>query len=188
MSRRAIFLDRDGVINVEKNFVLSPDEIELYPFSGGAIKKLNQAGYLVIVITNQSAVARNYISLDDLERIHRAMRHLLSSSAGARVDDIYYCPHREHLDEPPDNPEFIKDCDCRKPKPGMLLEAARRWDIDLESSWLIGDSARDIQAGKDAGCRTIGLRTGHALKGIVEPPDYIFDDLDEAVDFIMNGS
>ncbi len=184
MSKRAIFLDRDGVINVEKNFVLSPDKIELYPFSASAIRKIKEAGYLAIVITNQSAVARNYLTIEQLQDIHGELKNQLKKE-GARLDAIYFCPHKEKLDEEVNNSEYILDCECRKPKAGMLYRAAKDFDIDLKNSYLIGDSERDIIAGIRAGCTTIGVRTGHSLKGIKESPDYIFKDLEEAVDFIL---
>lgn len=185
MDKRAIFLDRDGVINVEKNFVLSPDEIELYPSSAQAIRKINEAGFLVIVITNQSAVARNFITIEQLQGIHDELQNQLKKE-GAWLDAIYFCPHREKLDEGVRNSEYIIDCECRKPKPGMLLRAAEEFGIDLDDSYFIGDSERDIIAGNRAGCTTIGVRTGHSLNGMKESPDYIFDDLDEAVNFILD--
>ncbi|MBS3770737.1 MAG: HAD family hydrolase, partial [Bacteroidales bacterium] len=187
MGRRAVFLDRDGVINEEKNFVLSPHQIELYPFSGEAVKKLNQAGYPVIVVTNQSAVARNYITIEQLNAIHNALIDKLKSE-GAYLDGIYFCPHKGELDEEVGNKEYIHDCECRKPKPGMLFQAAEDFNIDLKRSYLIGDSERDIIAGKRAECITIGVRTGKGLNGMKESPDYIFNDLQEAVDFILGLS
>lgn len=187
VKHKAIFLDRDGVINVEKNFVLSPEEIELYPYSAEAIKRLNQAGYLVIVITNQSAVARNYITIEQLNEIHEVLRNQLGK-AGAYLDGIYFCPHREKQDEGVENNEFILDCECRKPKPGLLYRAADEFHIDLKRSYFIGDSERDIMAGKRAECITIGVKTGHGLNGMKESPDYVFNDLKEAVDFILSRS
>ena len=187
MKQIAVKLDRDGVINVEKTFVLSPEEMELYPGSADAVRRINDAGYLTIVVTNQSAVARDYITTGELEKIHGELKRLLSTEAGAKVDAIYYCPHRERLDEEGGNPEYIIDCECRKPKPGMLYQAAEDFDIDLNRSYLIGDSARDVLAGKRAGCTTIGLKTGHALKGIEQSPDYVFDDLRQAVDYILKN-
>lgn len=183
--KKAIFLDRDGVLNVEKTFVLTPEDMELYPHTGEAVRKINESSYLAIVVTNQSAVARNYITLDELKSIHDEMYRQLKLS-GAYIDGLYFCPHREHLDDPPEDTRFIVDCECRKPKPGMLRQAAGDFGLDLEGSYLVGDSVRDIQAGKRAGCTTIGLRTGHALKGLEDPPDHIFDDLQQAVDFILD--
>lgn len=184
MGKRAIFLDRDGVINVEKNFVLSPGEIELYPFSAGAIKKLNNSGYLVVVVTNQSAVARNYITIEQLNAIHNELREQLRKE-GACLDGIYFCPHLGKLDGEEGNSEYIIDCKCRKPEPGMFFRAAEEFDIDLKQSYIIGDSERDIVAGKKAGCTTIGVKTGKAMRGMKDSPDYIFNDLSEAVGFIL---
>jgi histidinol-phosphate phosphatase family protein len=184
MNKRAILLDRDGVINVEKTFVLSPGEIELYSFSAKAIRKINEARFLAIVITNQSAVARNFITIKQLQDIHDELRNHLKRE-GAWLDAIYFCPHREKLDEEVKNSEYIIDCECRKPKPGMLFRAAEDFGIDLGDSYFIGDSERDIIAGNRAGCTTIGVRTGHSLNGMKESPDYIFDNLDEAVNFIL---
>jgi len=184
--KRAIFLDRDGVLNVEKTFVLSPSEMELYPGVGQAVRKINQSAFLAIVVTNQSAVARNYITEEDLVAIHQELRRQLEEH-GAYLDGLYYCPHREELNKTPRNPGYIVDCECRKPKPGMLVQAARDYHIDLAGSYLIGDSVRDIEAGKKAGCTTIGLRTGHGLKGLEDPPDHIFDHLKKAVDFILES-
>jgi D-glycero-D-manno-heptose 1,7-bisphosphate phosphatase len=183
-NKRAIFLDRDGVINVERNFVLSPKDLELYPFAAGAIKKINKSGFLAIVVTNQSAVARNYITIDQLEGIHEELRSLLGRS-GAYLDAVYYCPHREKIDEEVEDGRYIFDCECRKPKPGMLLKAARDFDINLQESYFIGDSERDIVAGQRAGCTTLGVRTGHGLKGNEKSPDYVFDNLSIAVDFVL---
>lgn len=184
--RRAIFLDRDGVLNVEKTFVLSPSEMELYPGVAQAVRKINESSFLAIVVTNQSAVARNYITEDELQAIHQELSRQLDMH-GAYLDALYYCPHREELNETFENRDYIVNCECRKPNPGMLVQAARDYDIDLAGSYLIGDSARDIEAGKKAGCITIGLRTGHGLKGLQDRPVYIFDDLKKAVDFILDS-
>ena len=182
--RRAVFLDRDGVINKEKNFVLSPDDIELYPFSARAIKKINLSGFLAIVITNQSAVARNYITLEELHQIHNELERQLKLG-GAYLDEIYFCPHKATVDHEVLNKNYLFECDCRKPKPGMLFQAARDYDIDLHRSYFVGDSERDIVAGKNAGCIAIGVRTGHGLQNIEELPDFVFDDLNEAVEHIL---
>lgn len=185
--KRAIFLDRDGVINVEKTFVLSPGEMELMFGAGEALRKINESEYLAVVVTNQSAVARAYITLEELEAIHREMRRQLER-AGGHLDGLYFCPHRERLNDDQGDPQFVKDCDCRKPKPGLLFQAARELNIDLKQSFMIGDSGRDIEAGKNAGCTTIGVRTGHGLKGLTQPPDYIFDHVKGAVDYILGDT
>ena len=143
---RAVFLDRDGVINCkapEGEYVTRWDDFHFLPGAWEGIKQLNRAGFHVIVVTNQRCVAKGLITETELESLHRKMIDELAK-VGATIDAIYYCPHEP---EPP--------CDCRKPAPGMLLEAARSRNLDLSSSWMIGDSDADILAGKNAGCRTV---------------------------------
>ena len=141
--KKAVFLDRDGVINRDKNFVTSWEEFEFLPGISENIKKLNDADYLVIVVTNQSGIKRGLYSEETLKQIHENMKNALEEK-GAFIDDIFYCPHYDG-----------DDCNCRKPKPGMILEAAKKHNIDLNQSWMIGDSKRDIEAGKRTGCKTI---------------------------------
>lgn len=142
---RAAFLDRDGVINRkarEGEYVTRWEEMQILPGAAEAIALLNQARFGVIVVSNQRCVAKGLITTADLETLHQRMRHVLAS-AGATIDAIYYCPHET---QPP--------CRCRKPQPGMLLDAARDHDIDLRASWMIGDSKADLEAGRSAGCKT----------------------------------
>lgn len=143
---RAAFLDRDGVINrkaPEGQYVTRWEDFQFLPRVVEGIAELNRAGVCVIVVTNQRCVAKGLLSERELNKLHAKMSEELAH-AGARIDAIYYCPHG--LDAA---------CDCRKPAPGMLLEAARGHDLDLAASWMIGDSASDIQAGRAAGCRTV---------------------------------
>ena len=181
---KAIFLDRDGVVNVEKNFVLSPEEMELIKEAPEAIRLINNSSYLAIVVTNQSAVARNLISLDELSRIHQKLQSDLKEK-GAYLDAIYYCPHHPDYDSSKGNPELIIDCTCRKPKAGMLLRASEEWQLNLKQSYLIGDSERDVLAGKAAGCITIGVRTGKNIENFSVVPDFVFDNVLEATEFIL---
>jgi D-glycero-D-manno-heptose 1,7-bisphosphate phosphatase len=142
---RAAFLDRDGIINRkarEGEYVTRWEEMEILPGVAEAITLLNQAGFRVIVVTNQRCVAKRLITITDLEVLHQRLCGVLAI-AGATIDAIYYCPHEN---EPP--------CRCRKPQPGMLLDAALDHDIDLHASWMIGDSKADVQAGGSAGCKT----------------------------------
>jgi D-glycero-D-manno-heptose 1,7-bisphosphate phosphatase len=145
---RAAFLDRDGVINrklPEGQYVTRWEDFHLLPGAIEGIAQLNQAGLRVIVVTNQRCVAKGLLTETDLRKLHwQVSEHL--RRAGATIDAIYYCPH-----------EVRPSCDCRKPAPGMLLEAARLHGLDLAASWMIGDSDSDIQAGKNAGCRTARL-------------------------------
>ncbi len=151
--QKAIFLDRDGTINKYVGFVKSKDQFELLPDTASAIKTINEAGYLAIVITNQPVIARGDTTYAELQEIHDKMETLLGKN-GAYLDAIYYCPHHPHKGFEGEIPELKFDCECRKPKPGMLLKAANDLNIDLSQSWMIGDSLNDILAGKNAGCMT----------------------------------
>lgn len=151
--QKAVFLDRDGTINKYVGFLRNIDEFELLDGAADAIKKINASGYLAIVITNQPVIARGEVSFEELERIHNKMETLLGKK-GAYLDAIYFCPHHPHKGYEGERPELKFDCDCRKPKPGMLLKAAQDFNIDLAQSWMIGDGENDIRAGQNAGCQT----------------------------------
>ena len=151
--QKAVFLDRDGTINKYVGFLRDIDEFELLDGVAGAIKKINASGYLAIVVTNQPVIARGEVSFEELERIHNKMETLLGKE-GAYLDAIYFCPHHPHKGYEGERPELKLDCNCRKPKPGMLLKAAQDFNIDLAKTWMIGDGENDIRAGQNAGCRT----------------------------------
>lgn len=185
--QRAIFLDRDGVLVEDKEYISNPHELKLYSFTTSAIKKINASGFLAIVITNQPVVARNLCTEDDLRIIHNKLDTELGNNR-TLLDALYYCPHHPDKGFPDENPAYKVDCDCRKPKPGMLLNAARDFNIDLSASYFIGDHERDIEAGKRAGVITIGVRTGQGLEGSTLQPDYTFENVEEAVDFIIQSS
>jgi len=182
--QRVIFLDRDGVINDDTEFIKSTNEMRLLPGVTEAIHQINSTDYLSVVVTNQSVVARNLITEDGLHEIHNKMESDLGKEH-AYVDAIYYCPHHPDKGYPGENVFYKVDCDCRKPKPGMLLQAAERFNIDLSASYLIGDHERDIQAGKAAGVTTIGVGTGKGFRKTSIKSDYFFHDLKEAVNFII---
>jgi len=175
--QRAVFLDRDGTINVEKDYLYRADEFEFIAGAEEAIRLLNAAGYLVVVVSNQSGVARGYYTEEDVETLHRHADSLLAA-AGARVDAWLYCPHH-----PNGRGSYALSCRCRKPLPGMLLEAARRYAIDLQASVMIGDKMVDVQAGKAAGCRAVLVRTGYGRQAESELPEgvAVYNDLLEAV-------
>lgn len=154
--QKAIFLDRDGTINKYVGFLRNIDEFELLPHVGEAIKMMNESGYLVIVISNQPVIARGEVSEEELSNIHNKMETLLGRE-GAYVDAIYYCPHHPDRGYEGERKELKMDCTCRKPKPGMILQAAKDFNIDLSQSWMVGDSERDIIVGKSAGCKTVYL-------------------------------
>lgn len=150
--QKAIFLDRDGTINKYVGFLRNIDDFELIEGVSEAIKQINQSGYLAIVITNQPVIARGEVTWYELNEIHKKMETLLGKD-GTYIDGIYICPHHPDKGFEGERPEYKIDCDCRKPKPGLLLQAARDFNIDLSQSYMIGDSERDIEAGKSAGCR-----------------------------------
>lgn len=156
--QKAVFLDRDGTINKYIGFLRDLDDFELIDGVASAIKAINVSGYLAIVVTNQPVIARGEVSFEELQEIHNKMETLLGEQ-GAYVDAIYYCPHHPHKGYEGERPELKIECDCRKPKPGMLLQATKDFNIDLEHSWMIGDGENDIAAGKNAGCHTALIAT-----------------------------
>lgn len=147
--QRAIFLDRDGTINKYVGFLRNIDDFELIDGAAEAIKLINQSGYLAIVVTNQPVIARGEVTWEELNEIHRKMATLLGKE-GAYLDGIYICPHHPDKGFEGERPEYKIDCDCRKPKPGLLLKAAKDFNIDLSPSYMIGDSDRDMEAGFNA--------------------------------------
>lgn len=150
--QKAVFLDRDGVINVYKGFLRRWEDMELLPGAGEAISKINASGWLAVVVTNQPVIARGDCTWGELRQIHNTMETLLGQE-GAYVDNIFICPHHPDRGFPGELPEYKIDCTCRKPKPGLLLQAAEQYHIDLRSSWMVGDSSSDLLAGQNAGCR-----------------------------------
>lgn len=183
--QKAIFLDRDGVINENIDLIHKPEDFHLYPFTARAISKINTSDYLAVVTTNQSVVARNLTTIKGLGEIHKKMETELGD-AGAKLDAIYYCPHHPDKGYPEENPDYKIDCDCRKPKPGMINSASRDFNIDPSQSFMIGDSEADMGAGKAAGCTTVGVMTGFGLRKAKTKPDYFFENLEEAANFIVD--
>ena len=149
--QRAVFLDRDGTINRYVGFLRSTDEMALLDGAAQAIKTINQSGYLAIIVTNQPVIARGEVTWGQLRDINNKLETLLGEE-GAYVDDIFICPHHPDSGFPGEVAEYKKVCDCRKPKPGLLIRAAEKYHIDLENSWMIGDTDSDIEAGRAAGC------------------------------------
>lgn len=154
--KRAVFLDRDGTINEEREYLHRPEEFRFIPGVPEAIRLLKDAGFLVVVVTNQSGVGRGYYDEAAVERLHRHMDNELAA-AGTSVDAYYYCPH--HPKE--GNAPYRVDCTCRKPFPGMLEQAARDLGIDLSASWMVGDKLADVEAGLGAGCVPLLVLTGY---------------------------
>jgi D,D-heptose 1,7-bisphosphate phosphatase len=187
-SRSTIFLDRDGTINVEVNHLKKLEDFVLLNDVAESIRKINQNGLLTVCITNQPVVARGELTLEDLSNIHKKMDYELGLK-GAYLDMLYYCPHHPESGFAGEIKDFKIDCDCRKPKTGLIDRAVNELNIDRTTSWFIGDTTSDIKAGKSSGLKTILLRTGHAgydAKYDVEP-DFIFPNLSNAVDFILSG-
>lgn len=176
--QKAVFLDRDGTINVYKGFLRDINEFELIDGVVDAIRKINNSGYLCVVVTNQPVIARGEVTVDQLSQIHNKLETLLGAE-GAYIDRLYYCPHHPDKGFDGEIPELKIECECRKPKPGMLIAASKDLNIDLGSSWMIGDGKNDVLAGKNAGCKTILI--GKEDYG----QDYSANRLDEAVDFIF---
>lgn len=151
--QRAIFMDRDGTVNKYAGFLRNIDDFELCDGAAEAILKINRSGRLAIVVTNQPVIARGEVTFEQLNEIHNKMETLLGEK-GAYLDGIYFCPHHPHKGYAGEIPELKFDCDCRKPKPGMILTACEDFNIDLSESWMIGDGESDVLCGKNAGCKT----------------------------------
>ncbi len=166
-SRKAVFLDRDGTLNVEKDYLIEPADFEFIPGVPDALKKLQQAGFLLVIVTNQSGVARGYFSLEQVEKLHDHIRGLLERY-GVSIAGIYVCPHHPTAGRG----AYLCDCACRKGKPGMLFEAARELNIDLSASFMIGDKLADIQAGVAAGCQTCLVETGYGKDCVRDAEKY----------------
>ena len=157
--QKAVFLDRDGTINKYVGFLKNTDQFELLPGVAEAIRRINNSGYLAIVITNQPVIARGEVTFEQLDEIHNKMETLLGRE-GAYLDGIYFCPHHPDKGFTGEIPELKINCDCRKPKPGMILQAAKDFNIDLTSSWMVGDGKNDIECGRNAGCKTCLIGDG----------------------------
>jgi len=185
MASKAVFVDRDRTLMEDPGYISDPSAVKLLPGVELAIKSFQQAGFKTVVVTNQSGVARGLLTEETLEKIHAELRRQLAEK-GAHLDAIYYCPY--HPEGTVDN--YAVDSDLRKPKPGMLLKAAKELDIDLRASWMVGDSPRDIEAGQRAGCRTVRVRTRSQPAGTQEEheavqADYTVRNLVDAAKVIL---
>lgn len=184
--QKCIFLDRDGTINKYRGLVKKTDELELADDAALAIKTINESSYLAICATNQPVIARGDTTFEELKNIHNKMETLLGKG-GAYLDGLYFCPHHPAGGFEGEVPELKFDCDCRKPKIGLLKKAQERFNIDLSKSWFVGDTDRDIQTGINAGCRTIFLDTtpNPPIRFVDAKPDFVCHSLSEAVNLIM---
>ena len=187
---RAVFIDRDGTLSEEVGYINHPERFRLFPYAGEAIKHLNENGWLAIVTTNQAGVARGYFSEEMIQTVHQGMKEKLAID-GARLDAIYYCAHHPSVGEPP----YRFDCDCRKPKPGLITRAATDFDVDLKNSWMVGDRYSDIQMARNAGVKSAFVLSGygrgeweHQRQSWTEQPDMVAENLLQVVLNIVRES
>lgn len=186
--RRAVFIDRDGTISEEVGYVNHPSRYRVFPFAAEAVRLLNDAGWLAILVTNQAGVARGYFAEDLIGEVHRLLEDELRRG-GARLDAVYYCPHHPSVGEPP----YRFDCDCRKPRPGLIRRAAQDFDIDIGRSWMVGDRSGDTELARNAGLRAAFVLSGYG-RGEWEyqraawrhQPDLVAENLLEAVREIID--
>ena len=190
-TQKAVFLDRDGTLNVEKGYIRDVDDLELLPGAAQAVKKLNDAGFLAILTTNQTGAARGFYGLDHIHALHQRLEALLWQQAEAKLDAIYLCPHLEKGSVA----EFALPCDCRKPGPGMVNQALQRFPtIDLSQSYVIGDKASDVAFGRTVGARPLLVTTGYGdrvvagkYQSLDHTPAGIYPSVCEAVDALLSG-
>lgn len=190
MKRPAVFIDRDGTISEEVGYVNHPSRFRLFPYAGEAIRILNNNDWLAIVVTNQAGVARGYFSEDVIVSVHDQLKRDLQTDS-AQLDAIYYCAHHPSVGEPP----YRLDCDCRKPKTGLIDCAAKEFEIDLAASWMVGDRYGDVELARNAGLHSAFVLSGYG-RGEWEyqrhswkhQPDLVCENLLEAVKMIVNGT
>jgi D-glycero-D-manno-heptose 1,7-bisphosphate phosphatase len=189
MKKSAVFIDRDGTISEEVGYVNHPSRFRVFPYSAEAIRKLNDKGWLAIVVTNQAGVARGYFEETIITEVHNRLNEELARQ-NARLDAIYYCAHHPSVGEPP----YRVECDCRKPKAGLIKQASKEFDIDLQTSWMVGDRYSDIELAHNAGIRSAFVFSGYG-RGEWEyqrsswrlKPDLVSENLLEAVNSIVGG-
>lgn len=183
---RAVFIDRDGTISEEVGYINHRSRFRVFPYAAAAIKHLNDNGWLAIVVTNQAGVARGYFDEAMIKTVHSEMNRELEQQ-GAKLDAVYYCAHHPSVGEPP----YRFDCDCRKPKPGLIMRAAHDFEIDLSASWMVGDRYSDVELAKNAGVHSMFVLSGygrgeweHQRQNWNEQPEQVADDLLAAVQII----
>ncbi|HEV7889178.1 MAG TPA: HAD family hydrolase [Pyrinomonadaceae bacterium] len=186
-ARRAVFMDRDGTISEEVGYVNHVSRYRVFPFAAEAVRTLNESGWLAVLVTNQAGVARGYFKEELIGEVHKVLASELERG-GARLDAVYYCPHHPGVGEPP----YRFDCDCRKPRPGLLLRAAQELDLDLSRCWMVGDRFSDAELARNAGAHSALVLTGYG-RGELEHqsdvwpqrPELIAENLLEAVKKIV---
>jgi D,D-heptose 1,7-bisphosphate phosphatase len=184
MAHNAVFLDRDHTLIEDPGYLADPRAVRLMPGAAAALRRLAQAGYKLVVVTNQSGVARGLLTEDTLQKVHQEMRRQFQE-LGVALDGVYYCPFHPQGAVA----QYTQESDLRKPAPGMLLQAAKNLELDLAGSWMIGDSSRDMEAGRRAGCKTILLRRPAQFDDSAEPakPDFEVDNMAQAAELILTG-
>lgn len=188
-ARRAVFMDRDGTISEEVGYVNHVSRYRVFPFAAEAVRTLNEAGWLAVLVTNQAGVARGYFREELIGEVHKVLASELERG-GARLDAVYYCPHHPSVGEPP----YRFDCDCRKPRPGLLLRAAQELNLDLSRCWMVGDRFGDTELARNAGARSALVLTGygrgefeHQSHAWPQRPDLVAENLLEAVKKIVTS-
>jgi D-glycero-D-manno-heptose 1,7-bisphosphate phosphatase len=188
-TRRAVFIDRDGTVSEEVGYVNHVSRYRVFPFAAEAVRTLTDAGWLAILVTNQAGVARGYFEESLVGEVHKLLAAELERG-GARLDAVYYCPHHPTVGEPP----YRFDCDCRKPKPGLILRAASDFRLDLARCWMVGDRYSDTELARNAGVRSALVLTGygrgefeHQSRGWRQQPDIVAENLLEAVKEIVKS-
>ena len=190
MSKAAVFLDRDGVLNVEAGYIRQVEDLHLIPGAAAAVRRLNNIGLFCCLVSNQSGPARNYYPLSHVDALHERLCYLLATEAGARLDALYYCPYLSPT-AGGINPEFTRWSTWRKPNTGMLVTAAWEHDLDLRRSFMVGDKATDVDMAHNAGLKGILVKTGYGEKVVRgdyqhrTKPDYLAADLAKAIDWII---
>ncbi len=189
-ARPAIFMDRDGTISHEVGYVNHPSRFRVFPFSIDAVRLVNRRGFLAVLVTNQAGVARGYFPESLIAEVHGGLRAAMEAG-GARFDGIYYCPHHPSVGAPP----YRMDCDCRKPRPGLLRRAAAELEIDLARSYVIGDRHGDLQLAWNVGAKGVLVKTGYGLGELTyhapswpRKPDLVAEHLLEAVERILSAA
>lgn len=185
MKAPVVFLDKDGTLIKDVPYNIDPEKICLEPGAARGLRRLAQAGYHFVVVSNQSGVARGYFKEEALGAVSARLDELVRQAAGVGLEGFYYCPHHPEGSVA----EYALECDCRKPQPGLLLKAADELEIDLSRAWMVGDILNDIEAGKRAGCRAILVNNGNETEwktGPLREPDWIVENLEEAAEVILN--
>jgi D-glycero-D-manno-heptose 1,7-bisphosphate phosphatase len=194
MKNRAIFIDRDGTLNEEVGYITEMAQFRLFDYAAESIRMINDAGWRAVIITNQAGIARGHYSEEFLCQLHTQMESALLEQ-GARLDAIYYCPHHPDYGEPP----YRQDCDCRKPRPGMIEKAAKEFSLDLKECYFIGDRMSDVETGHSAGARSVMVMTGYGQQEYREDnsdgrvdrtrrADHVCENLLEAVSWILKNN